>query len=279
MDFIKNLELILDKNTINNATSGWMEENCKDLEFIDEYKIKFTNLKKDYDWSTTNNSITFDITSIEKEADRCLHFNIYNKSLDQNQFIKAMTIFEKEKIIPQIDIFRYNKIACEAINAKNIIEKNKPTEKTIIKDLMDDILKVRNKIGYDLELIISLNNDLSNILYFNNPILKFLESCSPINTNFDLNKKVLNNCSIIKVSSNRMFIADYINYCEEINPHSRIINWIITAKNAPITISKTYLNLNTSKEKEYKDAYIYDKYDYLWIPEDNLDSIFVNLRI
>lgn len=296
LKFVDILQKGLDKSSIIHATSGWMEENAKDVLYRGGKEIKVPMLTVDgmgdydRDYGFDQGSVNLRYKTMEMTQDRGKTFSVDAMDLDETHFFtqasEVMATFQRERVIPEIDSYRYSKISYEAITAKRFRENYEPTEKTILRDLMDDIAKVKNKIGYGTQIIISLNNNLSNILDFSSHLSRILQPSTFKQGNVEFNIKTLNDCPIINIPSERMFTE----YEFKTSGHgegfvttkdSRVINWIITAKNAPIAVSKTdSIRLFSPEKNQQKNAYKLDyrKHHDLWVLPSKLDSIFVNIK-
>lgn len=296
LKFVDILQKGLDKSSIIHATSGWMEENAKDVEYRGGKEIKIPimgvdgmgDYDRDHGYDQGSVSLTYE--TMKMTQDRGKTFSIDAMDLDETHFFtqasEVMATFQRERVIPEIDAYRYSKIAYEAIRSKHFKENYEPTEKTILRELTEDITNIRDKIGYDIELIISLNSKLSNILDFSSHLSRILQPSTFKQGNVEFNIKTLNDCPIINIPSSRMFTEYEFKTSGHgegfvITKDSRVINWIITAKNAPIAVSKTdSIRLFSPETNQQKNAYKLDyrKHHDLWVLPSKLDSIFVNIK-
>ena len=286
---LKKLQKKLDYCLINDATSGWMEKNTKNSAYICGSEIKIPEIS----YQKEHINLNYKTMKMKIEQTKSFFTNINTENigdLDESQLFNLLSEtvhnLQQEIIIPEIDAYRYSKIAYEAIKANNFKENCKPTEETILEDLINDIAKIRNKIGYNIELIISLNSDLLHVLKLSDTLHKTLQLPTFKQSNLMFEIETIDKCQIINIPSPRMFTeyefkSDLSREGFETTKDSKVINWIITTKDAPLAVSKTKLfRLPSSNEAVLKYIYPlkYIKHHDLWILPNNLDSIFVNIQ-
>lgn len=290
----------LDKVAVEKATSGWMELNSNLVKYTGGSEIKMPSLSMDglgdYDRNKgfVDGSINFKFKTYEMSQDRGRRFTFDEHEVDETNFIlTASTVmgeFQRTKVIPEIDAYRYSKISSIAIAGKKAKGGYTPSEATILKELYSDIAKVQDVIGHDTELVITMSTPVASILDMNDTLAKKLSVSDFKQGDVTLKVNSLNGTHpIIRVPSSRMktsYIFKTGKTGQEIggfeaSSTAKDINWIISARKAPRAVSKTDKTRIFSPEVYQNGrmwAMDYRKFHELWIPENKLDGIFVSVK-
>ena len=110
----------LDKAAVEQATSGWMELNDKLVKYNGGSEVKIPSLTMDgladYDRKNgfTEGSVDFKYQTKTMTQDRGRSFSFDENDVDETNFaLTASTVmgeFQRTKVLPEIDAYRYSKI-------------------------------------------------------------------------------------------------------------------------------------------------------------------------
>ena len=161
-------------------------------------------------------------------------------------------------------------------------------EKTVMDALLADIGMIRDEIGEDIPLVISISQKVKTILEKDDKFAKRLDvadfKAGVINTRL----KQIDNCYLKPVPSARMktsyVFRDGKSEGQEDGgfapgESSKQINWIITAQDAPIAVTKQdKMKIIDPETYQKADAWFigYRRYHELWYPENRYKKGFVN---
>lgn len=296
LEYAKLFQNQLDLQVAQQATSGWMEANAGQVKYNGGNEIKIPDIVvqglADYDRDTgfVQGSVTYKYQTHTLTQDRGRTFQLDAMDVDETNFgasaANVMSEFQRLKVIPEIDAYRYSKIAAKAI-AGSKSETYTLAEDTILKKLYSHIFKLTD-LGVDMsQLVITMAWKAYEVLTNNSAIQKKIDASQFAQGGINLTVKSLEGISLIPVSSNRMktafvfydgttpgqetggFVADV---------GAKDLHWIISARNAPIGISKTdvvriFDPMNNQKANAWKLDY--RKYHDLIIPDNKLDYMYV----
>lgn len=115
----------LDKAAVEQATSGWMEVNEKLVKYTGGAEVKIPSLDMDgmADYDRTNGfvqgSVNFQYETKKMTQDRGRSFSFDENDVDETNFVlTASTVmgeFQRTKVVPEIDAYRYSTIAAACI--------------------------------------------------------------------------------------------------------------------------------------------------------------------
>lgn len=290
----------LDKQMLVGATSGWMEPNSNLVKYNGGNEVKIPNIMMDglgdYDRSEgfVKGSVNTTWQTHELTQDRGRTFTLDAMDVDESNFVATagavMGEFQRTKVIPEIDAYRYSKIAALAMAAEQASGGYTVAESTVLKKLLDDIAAIQDKIGDGDPLILTLPFTVAAILDGNTTIQKRMDVIDFEQGGIKTKVKSLDGHPIIRVPSARLKTAYEFLDGETTGQEAggfkaatgaKSINWIISTRTAPIAISKTdkprIFDPNTNQQA---DAWKIDyrKYHDLWIPTNKLDAVFVNVK-
>lgn len=290
----------LDKQMIAQASSGWMEVNSGLVKYNGGKEVKLpsvlmnglANYDRDNGFTKGGISLTWDTYTLTQDRGRT--FNIDAMDNDEANFSLAaaslLAEFQATQVIPEVDSYRYSAIAQKGIENNRVRSNYTPTASDIFQKLFDDIYAIYQEVGDNVPLVITMSMSVAQILDTANAIDKQLDVGNFKKGDVDVTVKTLNNHPIIRVPDSRMKTAyvfkDGVSAGEEaggyeVDPGAKDINWIITAKNVPIAISKTdTVRIFQPHQNVLADAWKLDyrKYHDLWIPKNKLKGIFVNIK-
>lgn len=297
----------LDKAAIEGATSGWMEQNASLIKYDGGEEVKIPRLDMDglgdYTDTFPDGGVSLKFETKKMEMDRGRRFIIPETAVENSKAILTMSSlmgeFQRTKVIPELDAYRYSKIATTAI-ANNHLTSYTPTEADILKKLYYDIAQVQDIVG-EIPLVITMNAMVAAILDCSSTISKKLDIVDFKQGNVQLKVSSLNSqYPIIRVGSSRMK-TKYTFYDgrtasdgAEQSPSpdqtgggfaptedAKEINWIITPQNAPLAVSRTD-KMRIFDPETYQPsrswATDFRKFHDLWIKHNSISSIFVNVK-
>lgn len=291
LEFAKVFQSALDKQMIESLTSGWMELNSGLVKYNggDEVKIPKLSMQGLGNYNRSNGYVEGDVTlqweTRKLTQDRGRSFQIDAMDVDETAYQATipniMGEFQRIKVAPEIDAYRYSTLAKLATNAN----KKRELDVDIINiyiELLKDINKVQDIIG-DVPLVISLNKKLSPLLAMNEKIAKMITVSDFDKGDIKTKVKKIDEHFIIEVPSARMksaytFAADGAGGFTPAGG-AKDINWIICPRTTPIAISKTdtiriFDPLTNQNANAWKTDY--RKYHDIWVTDNGLDGLFVN---
>ena len=219
--------------------------------------------------------------------DRGRSFSFDENAVDETNFVlTAATVmgeFQRTKVIPEIDAYRYSTIAAACIKAKTASGGYVPAEDTILQKLYYDIATVQEIVGDNTPLVITISRMVAAILSMSDKLSKKLDV-----TDFkqgDVSFKVRSldgQHPLISVGSERM-TTEYLFKDGKTTgtASSKNINWIITPRKAPVAVSKTdKMRIFDPETNQKARAYAMDyrKYHDIWIPDQQIKTCFTNVK-
>ena len=292
LEYAKIFQSQLDRQIVEGATSGWMEDNTGQVKYTGGNEVKIPTISTqglgDYDRDNgfVRGAVTLSYETYKMTQDRGRTFSLDAMDVDESNFIanagNVMGVFQSEHVIPEIDSYRYSKIFALAKAGAKVTEGYTAAKATIVEKLKADIQAIRNTVSLNEDLVIIMSPITAGILS------DALENSRRIDIgNFkqgeiDLTIKKFDGLPIIEVPSARLKTLykkqDGKTVGQEAgglvaDTTSKDINWIITPKNAPIAVSKTDLTrIFNPMENQQANAWKIDyrKYHDIWIPKQRL---------
>lgn len=290
----------LDKQMLVGATSGWMEPNSSLVKYTGGNEVKIPNIMMDglgdYDRSDgfVKGSVTTTWQTHELTQDRGRTFSIDAMDVDESNFVATagavMGEFQRTKVIPEVDAYRYSKIAALAIAGSKASGGYTATDATILNKLVYDIAMIQDQIGEGDPLILTLPFTIASILDSNTTIQKRMDVIEFEQGGVKTKVKSLDGHPIIRVPSTRLKTAYEFLDGETAGQEAggfkaatgaKDINWIISTRNAPMAISKTdtpRIFDPMANQQAHAWKIDYRKYHDLWIPTNKLAGVFVNVK-
>ncbi len=291
----------LDKAAVEQATSGWMELNDKLVKYTGGSEVKIPKMDMDgladYDRQTGFVEGSVDLTWETKQMtmDRGRQFTFDEHEVNDTNFVvtasSVMGEFQRAKVIPEIDAYRYSTLAALAIAKDRAKFGYTPAETTILKNLYADLAAVQDVVGDDTPLIITMSTQVAALFDMNSNISKSLGVTDFKQGDIMLKVKSLNGQHpIIRVGSGRMKTAYQFNDGTTagqikggFTPASgaQNINWIICPRTLPIAVSRTdKVRIFDPETYQKKRAWAVDyrKYHDLWVLDSKLPALLVNIK-
>ena len=293
------LQQKLDLQMIQGATSGWMEGNAGQIKYTGGKEVKVPKMALDglgdYGRSTTGypaGSVDVTYETLTMTQDRAREFNWDRHDVEESNFVlnasNVLAQFQRTKVIPEIDAYRYSKAATLAIDAGHT-GVYAPSRDDILDELMDDIAAVQDRTGADT-LRISMNRIVYSILAKSKELSRVLDATTFTQGGVKMQVKGLDGHAIVPVPSARMKtayeFADGTSSGQEaggIKPadNAKTINWIICPPTAPVAISKQdNVKIFNPDVNQGLDSWKlqYRRYHDLWILENVLEAFQVSTQ-
>lgn len=291
------LQKKLDTSATLGLTSGWMDANAGQVEYNGGNKIKMPKIEttglKDYDRDKgyPEGSVTLQLKEYEMTMDRGTSFQLDAMDVNETNFIANATSvtseFQKEHVIPEIDAYRYSKLYA-LLKAAGKATAYTAAAKDVMDALLSDIGKVRDKVGEDVPLVISIAQPVKTMLELNDKFTKLLNVADFKAGVISTQMKQINNCFLKPVPSARMKTAYLFRDGKTAGQEaggfvpgeaSKQINWIITTQKAPVAVTKQdKMKIFGPDTYQKADAWFigYRRYHELWLSETRYDKCWVN---
>lgn len=288
----------LDKQILVGATSGWMETNAQNIKYNGGDTVRMPKIvvgglaKYDRDNGFNQGAVTLSYDDYKLTQDRGRTFHLDSMDVDESNFVASagnvMGEFQRLQVIPEVDAYRYSKIAALAKTAMHETATFTPDKTNILEALDAEITKIQDVVGDAEPLVIIMSTPVRTILNGAKDITKYLDTAAFKAGVIDTKVKTYNEIPILPVPSARMKTAYVFNDGKtagqetggfKADTTAKNINWIIMARRAPIAISKTdKIRIFDPATNQKADAWKIDyrKFHDLWIPSNKLAAVWVN---
>ena len=275
IEYAKIFMKALDEQLIAKATSGWMEQNSGQIQYTGGNEVKIPKLQLnglgtyDRDNGFVQGAVTLTYETRLMTQDRGRTFQIDAMDVDETNFAAVagdvMGQFQKTKVIPEIDAYRYSKIAELAEDMKKVSYYH-PVKDTIVEKLLEEITIVKDIVGDENQIIITMSSKTANLLDMASNHM--LETGTFQQGNVILNVKNIDGSPIIRVPSARLKTAyqffDGTTTGEteggfEPTSDAKDINWIIAVKNAPIAVRNSKKAINEGLDVGMDEAIVIEE--------------------
>lgn len=289
----------LDKVAVVDLTSGWMDLNDSMVKYKGGSEVKIPEMVMDgladYDRNEgfVKGSIHLKWKTYEMTQDRGRQFTFDENDVDESNFIlTASTVsgeFQRVHVIPEIDAYRYSKIASIAKAANRFVGGYVANADDILSKLYADISQVTDIYGEE-NIVITMNSKVAAILDISKELSKQINVGEFRKGDVSVKVQTLNGTyPIVRVPSARMkseyeFLTGKTSQEKggfKPSSSAKDINWIISTRKAPIAVCKTDKMRAFDPETYQRGrmwAVDYRKFHELWIPENKKDAIFVNFK-
>ena len=215
--------------------------------------------------------------------DRGVQFLLDRVDVDESGFIAnataAMSTFQSENVIPEVDAYRYSKLY-KAISDAGNSKTYSPSASTILSTLKNDITAVQDICGA-AELVIIMPYNVADILDSTDKLQRQINVGNFRQGGIDLAVKTLDGNPIIRVPSARMYSAyNFLSGATEFGfkktEDAKLINWIVCPRSAPIAVSKTdSIKIFDPQTTQGADAWLieYRKFHDLWVKDKQLEAM------
>ena len=212
--------------------------------------------------------------------------------MDETGFIASVAnvvaTFQKEQVVPEVDAYRYSRIAALAKGAGQETAAFAPTVDNILEQLDKDIAAVQDVIGDSAQLVIAMPMATRAILSKAKGVTHMLDVGDFKAGEFNNRVKLYNGIPLLMVPSARMQTAYKFNDGVtggqekggfEKDSAAKAINWLIMLQSAPIAVSKTdTLRIFDPLTNQQANAWRVDyrKFHDVWVPKHRLAGVWVN---
>lgn len=298
LQYSQQFQTVLDAQMLASATSAFMEANAGQVKYdggdtVHIPEISMQGLAKyDRDEGFNQGSVTLKFNPYKMTQDRGRTFQLDSMDVNETNFVATagtvMGEFQRTQVIPEIDSYRYSKIAALATAENKVTTGFTPAVATILEKLEAEITDIQDVVGEDEGLIIVMSTKLRTILNNADKFNRYLNVAEFKNGSVNTTVKSFNDTPILGVPSARMKTAYVFNDGKTANQQAggfkadtaaKDINWIIMPQRAPIAVSKTdKVRVFTPDINQKADAWKIDyrKYHDLWIPKNRFAAIRVN---
>lgn len=298
LQYSQQFQTVLDAQMLASATSAFMEANAGQVKYdggdtVHIPEISMQGLAKyDRDEGFNQGSVTLKFNPYKMTQDRGRTFQLDSMDVNETNFVATagtvMGEFQRTQVIPEIDSYRYSKIAALATAENKVTTGFTPAVATILEKLEAEITDIQDVVGEDEGLIIVMSTKLRTILNNADKFNRYLNVAEFKNGSVNTTVKSFNDIPILGVPSARMKTAYVFNDGKTANQQAggfkadtgaKDINWIIMPQRAPIAVSKTdKVRVFTPELNQKADAWKIDyrKYHDLWIPKNRFAAIRVN---
>ncbi len=289
----------LDKQILVGATSGWMEANASQVKYTGGDTVRMPEIstnglaKYDRDNGFVQGSVTLTYREYTLTQDRGRTFQLDAMDVDESNFLatagNVMAEFQRLQVIPEIDAYRYSKIAALATAASRVSEAYTPAKATILDKLDADLDAITDVVGDGAGLVIIMPKAVQTVLSNADGIEKHLDVSAFAAGTVNTKVQTYNEIPIITVPSARMKSAYVFNDGTTsgqtaggfvADAEAKAINWIIIPRTTPIAVSKTdKVRIFQPDVNQKADAWKIDyrKFHDLWIPNAKMNTLMVNL--
>ena len=298
LQYSQQFQTVLDAQMLAGATSAFMEANAGQVKYdggdtVHIPEISMQGLAKyDRDEGFNQGSVTLKFNPHKMTQDRGRTFQLDSMDVNETNFVATagtvMGEFQRTQVIPEIDSYRYSKIAALATAENKVITGFTPAVATILEKLEAEITEIQDVVGEDEGLIVVMSTKLRTILNNADKFNRYLNVAEFKNGSVNTTVKSFNDIPILGVPSARMKTQYVFNDGKTANQQAggfkadttaKDINWIIMPQRAPIAVSKTdKVRVFTPELNQKADAWKIDyrKYHDLWIPKNRFAAIRVN---
>lgn len=291
----------LDKAAKEQATSGWMELNDKLVKYNGGSEVKIPMLDMDgladYDRQTgfVEGSVDLAWQTKKMTMDRGRQFTFDEQEVNDTNFVltasSVMGEFQRTKVAPEIDAYRYSTLAALAAAKDRAVYGYTPDESTILKKLYADLASIQDEVGDDTPLVITMSTQVAALFDMNTTLARSVSPADFRQGDITLKVKSLNGQHpIIRVGSGRLKTSYQFNDGTTQNQvkggftpaeDAQDINWIICPRSAPIAVSRTdKVRIFDPETYQKKRAWAVDyrKYHDLWVLDNKMNTILVNIK-
>lgn len=291
----------LDKAAVEQSTSGWMEVNDKLVKYNGGSEVKIPDLTMDgladYDRSEgfVDGDVNFKYQTMTMTQDRGRRFTIDENDVNETNFVlTASTVmgeFQRTKVIPEIDAYRYSKIGAACIAKSRASGGYTAAEDDVLQKLYYDIAAVQDVVGDSTPLVITISAKVFAILNMSDKLRRNTDVTDFKQGDVTLKVRSLDGIHpLIPVGSGRLKTAYVFNDGSTSGQEAggftadaaaKSMNWIITPRNAPIAVSRTdAIRIFDPDTYQNKRAWAMDyrKFHDLWVTDNKLEQCWVNVQ-
>ena len=291
IEYAKVFQTELDRQMTEGATSGWMEDNAEQAMYSGGKEIKLPTVSLqglgdyDRDEGYTGGAVTFSYQTFTMQQDRGRRFRLDAMDVSENDFAvtaaKVAEEFQRTKVIPEIDAYRYSTLAGKA----KIKDSYTPDAATVYSRLAAQLGKICDITGGEVPLVITMARPVYDLLMNSPELNRCLDVAEFKQGELTTEVKSVNGAAIIPVPSARMktkydFAKDGDGGFAPAGD-AKSINWIICPKTAPVAVSRTdKVKIIAPQQNQFADAWDIDyrKYHDLFLGENAAEVTAVSIN-
>ena len=291
IEYAKVFQTELDRQMTEGATSGWMEDNAEQAVYTGGKEIKLPTVSLqglgdyDRDEGYTGGAVTFSYQTFTMEQDRGRRFRLDAMDVSEADFAvtaaKVAEEFQRTKVIPEIDAYRYSTLAGKA----HITENYTPAAGTVYSKLLAQLGDICDITGGEVPLVITMARPVYDLLMNSPELNRCLDVTEFRQGELSIEVKSINGAVIIPVPSARM--KTKYDFAKDGNGgftpagDAKSINWIICPKTAPVAVSRTdKVKIIAPEQNQFADAWDIDyrKYHDLFLGENAAEVTAVSIN-
>lgn len=292
--FQKNLDLL----AVQEAVTGWMDANAGQVKYTGGAEVKIPKMSVDgmgdYDRDSgyPQGGVNVSYQTREMTQDRGRKFQLDAMDVDETNFVatasSVMGMFQREKVVPEIDAYRLSALATMAIDANvNVAYGYTPAEADILRQIKTGIKAVRDK-GFTGQLVIHATPDVT--LELEMAMAGKIHAVDFAKGGIVTKVPAVDNVPIIETPQDRMYSAITINDGKTSGQTAggyvkasgaKDVNFIVLPVSTPIAVTKQdKMKIFTPDQNQDADAWKmnYRRYHDLWVLDNKLNSIYVNIK-
>lgn len=286
----------LDKKFHQQALTGYMEDNAKNVKYNGGAEIKIPSITMqglgNYDRAggAPEGDITYKYQTVKLTQDRGRSFTLDSQDVNEanldNAMSEVMGTFQREYVVPEVEAYRLSKLVALAGTRKRTYT---PAVATILKELGDDILKVQDLTGFGVPLVAHISTAAYAILLNSDKLSRNLHVMDFAKGDMTIKVNSYNGVPLIVTPNALMKTAFDFNDGKTVGQEAggfkaasgaKDVNWIILAKSAPISPCRQD-KMRIFDPNTYQKAQAwhtdYRRYYDLYVPNNKLDGIFANV--
>lgn len=287
----------LDTQFTQQSVTGWMDENAGQVQYAGGKEIKVPSVVLQglgtYDRTNGAPGSTVSLTyqTLPMTMDRGRALEIDEMDVEETKGAAAMATlaatYQEEYVIPEIDAYRLSTAVKLAGAGRQ--RTYTPAAASVLQALNEDIMTVIDKVGSGAQLVIHISNAAYGILINSDKLIKQLNV-----TNFQqgaISQRVRAIDDIPLINTRNLLMKSAYKFLDGVTSGqeaggfepadgAKQVNWIIFSRRAPIAVSKQDKSRLFSPEEWQKARcwhYDYRRYHDLWITNNRLDGVFVNI--
>ena len=291
IEYAKVFQTELDRQMTEGATSGWMEDNAEQAVYGGGKEIKLPTVSLqglgdyDRDEGYTGGAVTFSYQTFTMEQDRGRRFRLDAMDVSEADFAvtaaKVAEEFQRTKVIPEIDAYRYSTLAGKAAVKSSYT----PNASDVYSKLLEQLGEICDITGGEVPLVITMARPVYDMLMNSPELNRCLDVTQFQQGELSVEVKSVNGAVIIPVPSARM--KTKYDFAKDgdggFTPaaDAQSINWIICPKTAPVAVSRTdKVKIIAPEQNQFADAWDIDyrKYHDLFLSENGAKVTAVSIN-
>lgn len=301
IEYAKIFQTELDKAFAPAAVTGWMDANSAGMNYAGGAEIKIPSILLSglgtYDRAggtgAPEGDITFSYQTVTMTQDRARGFTLDEMDVSESNFAlsmgRAMGEFQRLHVVPEVDAYRLSKLCALAGDSRR--RSLTVTISNVLNELTNDLIAVQDKVGFTTPLMCHISSTVLGLLINNDKVQRKLDISQVKSGDWDQRVRTLDGVPLIPTASGLMKTAfhfkDGHSAGEEAGgfaaaSDAKAINWLICAKGAPLSPCKqdavrTFSPETWQKARAWHSDY--RRYYDLFIPNNQLDGVFVNIAV